>query len=172
MDFKVREGTCNTRKYFWSPWFAAKKTFWILDVLQWLKQHSNSFYFEALSFLSFVSLSSFCYAKKWGVMPSPNPPPPSLVSSALIIYQKGSMELNFEGPKMQKWNIPTATAQRVDEKNRVICPAIMFTLGVLWCSLKCQKWYIFCIFYGWRWNVLSKMFKCTWNILLSSFRKW
>ena len=57
--------------------------------------------------------------------------PPSLVSSALIIYQKDSMELNFEGPEMQKWNIPTATAQRVDEKNGVICPAIMFTLVVL-----------------------------------------
>ena len=140
-------GTCNTRKYFWSPWFAAKKNFWILDALQWLKQPSNSFYFETLSFLCFVSLSSFCYAKKLGAMLSPTHPP-SLVSSALIIYQKDSMELNFEGPEMQKWNIPTATAQRVDEKNGVICPAIMFTLGVLWWSLKCQKWYIFCIFYG------------------------
>ena len=62
-------------------------------------------------------------------MPSPTPPSP--VSSALIIYQKDSMELNFEGPEMQKWNIPTATDQRVDEKNGVICPVIMFTLVVL-----------------------------------------
>ena len=120
---------CNTRKYFWSTWFAAKKKFWILDALQWLKQLPNSFYFETLSFLSFVSLSSFCYAKKLGAMPSPAPT--SLVSLALIIYQKDSMKLNFEGPEMQIWNIPTATAQRVDEKNGVICPAIMFTLGVL-----------------------------------------
>ena len=41
------------------------------------------------------------------------------------------MEWNFEGPQMQKWNIPTATAQRVDEKKGVIYPAIMFTLEVL-----------------------------------------
>ena len=144
MNFKVG-GTCNTRKYFWSPWFAAKKNVWILDALQWLKQ-PNSFYLETLSFFSFVSLSSFCYARKLEATPSPVTL--SLVSSALIIYQKDSMESNFEGPEMQKWNLPTATAQRVDEKNRVICPAIMFTLGVLWWSLKYQKWYIFCIFYG------------------------
>ena len=56
------------------------------------------------------------------------------------------MESNFEGPEMQKRNLPTATAQRVDEKNRVICPAIMFTLGVLWWSLKYQKWYNFLYF--------------------------
>ena len=69
----------------------------------------------------------------------PSPAPPSPVSSALIIYQKDSMELNFEGPEMQNWNIPTDTAQRVDEKNGVICSAIMFTLGVLWWSLKYQN---------------------------------
>ena len=46
------------------------------------------------------------------------------------------MELNVEDPEMQKSNIPTDTAQRVDEKNGVICLAIMFTLGVLW---SCQK---------------------------------
>ena len=79
--------------------------------------------------------------KRWGLaLPRP-------VSSALIIYQNDLRELNFEGPEMQKWNIPTDTAQRVDEKNGVISPAITFTLGVLW-SLKCQKWYIFCIFNG------------------------
>ena len=57
------------------------------------------------------------------------------------------MESNFEGPEMQKWNIPTKTAQWLDGKNGVICLAIMFTLGVLW-SLKFQKWDIFCIFYS------------------------
>ena len=56
-------------------------------------------------------------------MPSPTPP---LVSSVLIIYQKDPMKLNFEDPEMQKWNIPTDTAQTVDEKNGVICSAIMF----------------------------------------------
>ena len=37
------------------------------------------------------------------------------------------MELNFEGLKMQKWNVQTDTVQTVDQKKRVICLAIMFT---------------------------------------------
>ena len=37
------------------------------------------------------------------------------------------MALNFEGLEMQKWNIPTERAQRVDKKNGVICLIIMFT---------------------------------------------
>ena len=41
------------------------------------------------------------------------------------------MELNFEGLEMQKWNISTDKAQRVDEKNGVICLVIMFTPGVM-----------------------------------------
>ena len=28
---------------------------------------------------------------------------------------------------MKKWNIPVSRAQRIDEKNRVICLVIMFT---------------------------------------------
>ena len=36
------------------------------------------------------------------------------------------MELNFEGIVMQKLNIPTDRAKRVDEKNGVICLVIMF----------------------------------------------
>ena len=41
------------------------------------------------------------------------------------------MELNFEGLEMQKSNIPTNTAQRVDRKNGVICVVIMFTTRVM-----------------------------------------
>ena len=41
------------------------------------------------------------------------------------------MKLNFEGFEMRKWNIPTDTAQRVDQKNVVICLIIMFTSGVM-----------------------------------------
>ena len=41
------------------------------------------------------------------------------------------MELNFEDLEIQKWNIPTDRAQKVDEKNGVICQVIMFTLGGL-----------------------------------------
>ena len=33
----------------------------------------------------------------------------------------GDMELNFEELEMQKLNIPTDSAQSVDEKNGVIC---------------------------------------------------
>ena len=40
------------------------------------------------------------------------------------------MELNFEGLEIQKSNIPTDRAQSVDEKNRLICLAIMFTPGI------------------------------------------
>ena len=37
------------------------------------------------------------------------------------------MELNFESLEMQKWNIATDRAKKVDGKNRVICLVIMFT---------------------------------------------
>ena len=42
----------------------------------------------------------------------------------------GSHELNFDGLKMQKWNIPMDRTQRVDEKNGVIC-LVMFTARVI-----------------------------------------
>ena len=59
---------------------------------------------------------------------------------------KGNLvELNFGGLEMQKWNTPTERAQKLDEKNGVICLFIIFTLPELW-SLKCQKWLVFCIF--------------------------
>ena len=41
------------------------------------------------------------------------------------------MELNFEGLEIQKWNIPTNRARRVDEKNGVIFLIIIFTPGVM-----------------------------------------
>ena len=41
------------------------------------------------------------------------------------------MELNFEGIQMQKLNIPTDRAQRVDGKNGVICLVIMCTSQVM-----------------------------------------
>ena len=41
------------------------------------------------------------------------------------------MKLDFEGLKMQKLNIPTARAQRVDEENRYICLFLMFTPGFM-----------------------------------------
>ena len=53
------------------------------------------------------------------------------------------MELNFEFLEMQKWNIPTDRAERVD-KNNVSCLGIMFTPRVM--VSKMSKWLIFCIF--------------------------
>ena len=37
------------------------------------------------------------------------------------------MELDFESFEMQKWKIPTDSAQRVHEKNVFICLFVMFT---------------------------------------------
>ena len=51
--------------------------------------------------------------------------------------QEGAMGLNFEGLEMQKWNIPTSRAQRVDRKLEFICPVIMFTPQVM--AIKMSK---------------------------------
>ena len=45
------------------------------------------------------------------------------------------MELNFEGLEMPKWNIPTDRADRVDEKNGVICLIITLILGVIFIKM-------------------------------------
>ena len=45
--------------------------------------------------------------------------------------QRKNMELNFEGFEMQKWNAPTDRAQRVHEKNELICLVIMFTARLM-----------------------------------------
>ena len=61
----------------------------------------------------------------------------SSLASKCVFYSpehnaKGDhMKLNFEGPEMQKLNIPTDKTQRVDQKNGVICLVIMFTSGVM-----------------------------------------
>ena len=48
------------------------------------------------------------------------------------IMQKGDpIEVNFEGFGMQKRNIPTDRAQRVDEKNLIICLVIMYIYEVM-----------------------------------------
>ena len=40
------------------------------------------------------------------------------------------MKLNSEDLEMKKWNKPTDRAQRIDEKNGVICLFIMFAPAV------------------------------------------
>ena len=57
-------------------------------------------------------------------------------------------ELNFEGLEMQKWNIPTDRAHRVDEKIGVTCLLSMFTSAVI--ATEMLKMAHFCIFCGWQ----------------------
>ena len=61
------------------------------------------------------------------------------------------MELNLEGLKMQNWNIPTDRAERVDEKNVVICLVIMFTSRVM--VNKMSKMAQFYFLYQWQQKV-------------------
>ena len=56
-----------------------------------------------------------------------------------IMQKKDPMELNFEGLEMEKWNIATDRAPRVDGKSGVICQVIMFTHGFMAIYYKCQK---------------------------------
>ena len=54
------------------------------------------------------------------------------------LLQRGNpMGLSFEGIEIQKWDITTDKAQRIDEKNGVICLVFMFTLGVV--AIKMSK---------------------------------
>ena len=45
--------------------------------------------------------------------------------------RRDTKELNFEGPEMQEWNLPTDRAHRTDEKNGIFCLVIMFTPGLM-----------------------------------------
>ena len=46
--------------------------------------------------------------------------------------QRGNpMEMNMKGLEMQNWNIPMDRAQKVDDKNRVICLVTLFSPGVM-----------------------------------------
>ena len=109
MDFKV-EVTFNTKKYFWSPCFAAKKNFWILDALQWLKQPFNSFYFETLSFFPLFLFLLFAMQKSWG--PHPPPPFPSVVGPDYI--PKGQHGIEFWRP----WNAKMKYTNGYSSKSR------------------------------------------------------
>ena len=76
------------------------------------------------------------------------------------------MELNFEGLEVQ---ISTDRAQRVDEKNGVVCQVIMFTPRVM--VFKISNMAIFLCFLLIS-HSLGNIFKYTWKILLNSSRKW
>ena len=58
--------------------------------------------------------------------------------------KRDSMKLNFEGLEMQKWNIPTNRAWKADEKNRIICLAIIVISRVM--VIKMSRMAIFLYF--------------------------
>ena len=61
--------------------------------------------------------------------------------------QRGdSIELNFQGLEMHKWNISTQRAGRVDDKNGVIVLIIMSTPGVM--VIKMSKIGSFFVFFA------------------------
>ena len=72
---------------------------------------------------------------------------------------------------MQKWNIATDRAQRVDEKNGVIC-LVMFTPRLT--VIKMPKRLVSCIFCWIMQKIsssLGKIFKCICKVLFGLFRK-
>ena len=60
--------------------------------------------------------------------------------------REDSMQLNFEGLQMQKWNIPTDRAQRAYEKNGIICLVMVFTSRLM--VIKMIKNSSFSLFYA------------------------
>ena len=88
-------------------------------------------------------------------------------------WRKGNpMKLNFVSLEIEKSNIPTDRAQRVDEKNGVICLFIMFTPRVIVIKMsKMAHFLYFLLMAAKTSHNLRKVFGCIWKILLSSIRK-
>ena len=87
------------------------------------------------------------------------------------IMQSGDpKELKLKGLEMQNWNKPTDRTQRVDEKTGSFV-LLSCLLLKLW-SLKCQKWFIFCILYWCQQKIVTVRRKyLRAKCLFSSFRK-
>ena len=101
-------------------------------------------------------------------MPSPDPPPGVVDPD---FNQKDPMELNFEGPDMQKLNIPTDTAQRIEREKRNHLFSYYVYSGSFMVT-KMSKMVHFLYFLWITVKRLSEMFKWSRKILLSSFKKW
>ena len=71
---------------------------------------------------------------------------------------------------MQKWNILTYRAQRVDEKNDVICQ-VRFTSKVMVIMAKMAHLMYFLLNTEKIRPSLSKIFKCIWKVLFGPFTK-
>ena len=73
---------------------------------------------------------------------------------------------------MQKWNISTYRAQRVDEKIVVIC-LVMFTSKVMVIRMsKMAHLMYFLLNTKKNRHSFGKVFKCIWNVLFGSFAKY
>ena len=81
------------------------------------------------------------------------------------------MELNFEGPEMQKWNIPTDRAGTAEEKNGVIFLVIMFTPRIMVIKKFKMAPFLYFLLTTAKKVSFGKTHKRTWKIFLSSFRK-
>ena len=82
------------------------------------------------------------------------------------------MELNFERIEMQKWNIPTDRAERVDGQNGFICLVIMFTLRVMVIKMsKMAHFLYFQLIPAKNQSQFKCIFTCIWKILFSSLGK-
>ena len=75
------------------------------------------------------------------------------------------MEMNVEGLQKQKWNVPTARANKGGEKNGVICLAIMFTKVIV---IKMSKMALSYIFRVWQQKISHGLGK-TFNMHLKDF---
>ena len=82
------------------------------------------------------------------------------------------MKLNFGSLEIEKSNIPTDRAQRVDEKNGIICLFIMFPHRVMIIKMsKMAHVLYFRLMTAKISHNLRKVFGRIWKILLSSIRK-
>ena len=160
MDFKV-EGTCNTKKYCWLPC--------VLDALQWLKQPSNSFYFETLSFFLCFSFF-FLLCKKVGGHALPHSPFPGVIGPDYI--PKGQHGVEFWRPWNANMKYTNGYSSKSRWEKRSHLSSYHVYSGSFMVVIKISKMVHFLYFLWITVKCFSKMFKCTWKILLSSFRKW
>ena len=86
--------------------------------------------------------------------------------------QRGDpIELNFEGLEIQKWNIPTNWARRVDQVNGVILLVIIFTPGVMVIKMSKMAYFLYFLLTTAKIShSLGKFFSCTlWALSVGIF---
>ena len=74
----------------------------------------------------------------------------------------------YQDLQMQKWNIPMDRAQRVDERNGVICLVVSY----YWSNIKMLKFFfVFLLMTAENQSQFGKIFQLIQKILFSSFRQ-